>query len=63
MFKELLECKVCPNNCKTNRIEGEIGVCKANDKMKIALASLHYFEEPCISGKSGSGTVFFSNCN
>lgn len=35
----------------------------ANEKVKIALASIHYDEEPCISGKNGSGTVFFSNCN
>lgn len=39
------------------------GRCKASSKVKIALASLHYYEEPCISGKSGSGTVFFSHCN
>ena len=63
MFEELIECKVCPNNCKVNRTEGKIGICRANEKVKIALASLHYFEEPCISGEKGSGTVFFSNCN
>ena len=63
MREELKECKICPNNCKVNRIEGKGGLCKANDKVKIALASLHYFEEPCISGKNGSGTIFFSNCN
>ena len=64
MYKvELVECTICPNNCKVNRIEGKIGLCRANDKVKIALASLHYFEEPCISGEKGSGTVFFSNCN
>lgn len=63
MYSELIECKVCPNNCKINRINNEIGRCKANDRVKIALASLHYYEEPCISGKNGSGTVFFSNCN
>ena len=39
------------------------GLCGCNDKIKIALASIHYYEEPCISGKNGSGTVFFSNCN
>lgn len=39
------------------------GKCGADEKIKIALASLHYYEEPCISGKNGSGTVFFSNCN
>ena len=63
MYEELIECKICPNNCKVNRIDGKSGMCKANDKVKIALASLHYFEEPCISGDKGSGTVFFSNCN
>ena len=63
MYEELIECKICPNNCKVNRIDGKLGMCKANDKVKIALASLHYFEEPCISGDKGSGTVFFSNCN
>jgi len=46
-----------------NRISGEKGWCKCNNKIKIALASIHYYEEPCISGKNGSGTVFFSNCN
>ena len=45
-----------------NRISGEKGWCKCNNKIKIALASIHYYEEPCISGKNGSGTVFFSNC-
>lgn len=42
---------------------GRSGYCKCDDKIKIALASIHYYEEPCISGKNGSGTVFFSNCN
>lgn len=63
MFEKLIECNICPNNCKVNRMEGKVGVCKANNNVKIALASLHYFEEPCISGEKGSGTVFFSNCN
>ena len=63
MFEELRKCTVCPHSCKVNRIDGKIGWCRANDKVKIALASLHYFEEPCISGEKGSGTVFFSNCN
>lgn len=63
MFEELIECKVCPHNCKVNRINNEIGRCRASANVKIALASLHYYEEPCISGEKGSGTVFFSNCN
>ena len=63
MLEELSKCNVCTHNCKVNRMDGIVGRCKASDKVKIALASLHYFEEPCISGKKGSGTVFFSNCN
>ena len=59
----LKECKLCPHNCKVNRENGEIGRCKCNDKIKIALISLHKYEEPCISGENGSGTIFFSNCN
>ena len=56
-------CTICPHNCKVNRIAGKTGRCRATENVKIALASLHFFEEPCISGKNGSGTVFFSNCN
>lgn len=59
----LKQCMLCPHNCKVNRANGEIGRCKCNDKIKIALVSLHKFEEPCISGENGSGTIFFSNCN
>lgn len=60
---ELENCNICPHRCGINRIAGKIGRCKATDKVKIALASIHNFEEPCISGKNGSGTIFFSNCN
>ena len=49
--------------CRVNRNNGKMGRCKSTGNVKIALASLHHFEEPCISGKNGSGTVFFSNCN
>ena len=62
-MKELEECNTCPHRCKVNRMNHQTGRCKATDKVKIALASLHSFEEPCISGKNGSGTIFFSNCN
>ena len=63
MIKELDKCTICPHKCGINRNEGKIGRCKASDKVKIALYSTHNFEEPCISGENGSGTVFFSNCN
>ncbi len=59
----LNNCTLCPHECGINRLEGNKGRCKCDDKLKIALASLHMFEEPCISGKNGSGAVFFSNCN
>lgn len=63
MLEELERCEICPHKCNINRSEGKIGRCKATDKVKIALYSIHNFEEPCISGEKGSGTVFFSNCN
>ncbi len=63
MLKELEKCTICPHKCKINRNENQIGRCKAKDTVKIALYSIHDFEEPCISGEKGSGTVFFSNCN
>ena len=62
-MKELNSCTICPHNCKINRNNGQIGRCRSGDKVKIALASVHNYEEPCISGKNGSGTIFFSNCN
>ncbi len=64
MELELLEkCAICPHNCGINRLNNQIGRCKSKDTVKVALYSIHNFEEPCISGKKGSGTVFFSNCN
>ncbi len=63
MLEQLIECNICPHKCKVNRLEGKSGRCKCNDKIKIALVSTHMYEEPCISGTNGSGTIFFSNCN
>lgn len=62
-MEELNSCTICPHNCKVNRNDGKIGRCRSGNKVKIALASVHNYEEPCISGKNGSGTIFFSNCN
>lgn len=59
----LENCEICPRNCKVNRLLGNKGYCHCDDKIKVALVSTHYFEEPCISGTKGSGTIFFSNCN
>ena len=61
--KLLEKCTICPHNCGINRLNNQIGRCKSKNIVKIALYSTHNFEEPCISGKKGSGTVFFSNCN
>lgn len=63
MLEYLEKCTICPHECKINRNSGQVGRCKSKDTVKIALYSIHNFEEPCISGKKGSGTVFFSNCN
>ena len=56
------KCNICPRECGIDRYK-QNGVCGANSNIKVALASIHNFEEPCISGKNGSGTIFFSNCN
>lgn len=56
-------CTLCPRNCGVVRENGELGFCGAGDVVKIARSALHFWEEPCISGENGSGTVFFSHCN
>ena len=61
--KLLEKCELCPHNCKVNRKDGIIGRCKAGFNVKIGLTQVHKFEEPCISGENGSGTVFFTGCN
>lgn len=55
-------CKLCAFNCDVNRVD-KLGVCRCTPNVKVALASIHMWEEPCISGTQGSGTVFFSGCN
>jgi len=56
------ECTICPRNCGVDRTKGKKGYCRETDKLVVARASLHMWEEPCISGTNGSGTVFFSGC-
>ena len=63
MIELLKKCQICPHKCKIDRTQNQIGRCKSKDTVKIAKASVHQYEEPCISGENGSGTVFFSNCN
>lgn len=56
-------CNLCPRECMADRDGGQKGYCLMDNRIKVARAALHMWEEPCISGKTGSGTVFFSGCN
>lgn len=57
-----MKCNICPRKCNAQR-ESAQGFCRAPERFKLARAALHFWEEPCISGKNGSGAVFFSGCN
>lgn len=63
MLNMLNNCRLCPRNCNINRNTGEMGFCNTGKNIKLARVSLHKWEEPCLSGTKGSGTIFFSNCN
>lgn len=56
------KCRLCPRSCGVNRESGNIGYCGETAAVRVARVSLHMWEEPCISGKNGSGTIFFSGC-
>ena len=58
-----MKCNLCPRNCNVDRAKGQIGYCMAPNNLVIARYSLHLWEEPIISGRTGSGTIFFSYCN
>ena len=58
----LQDCTLCPRQCHVNRISGKKGYCGMDTRIRAARAALHMWEEPCISGKKGSGAVFFSGC-
>lgn len=60
--EHLSHCTLCPRKCGVNRLSGETGFCGASDTVRVARAALHFWEEPCLSGEAGSGTVFFSFC-
>ncbi len=60
---DLRDCTICPRNCHADRVAGQLGYCRQTNEIKAARAALHMWEEPCISGQTGSGTVFFSGCN
>ena len=59
----LERCMICPRQCGVNRIAGKLGYCGAGRLVRVALVSLHPWEEPCIAGNIGAGTVFFSHCS
>ena len=59
----LEECRLCPRECGVNRLDGEIGFCRAPLKVKVYVAQPHFGEELSLVGQHGSGTIFFSNCN
>lgn len=58
----LESCRLCPRKCGVNRNAGQKGACGVSSDIYVARAALHFWEEPCISGKEGSGAVFFSGC-
>lgn len=57
------QCNLCPRRCGANRASGAHGPCGGGAQVRAARAALHFWEEPCISGTQGSGTVFFSGCS
>lgn len=57
------DCVLCPRKCHADRLHGQVGYCGQTAELTAARAALHFWEEPCISGTKGSGTVFFSGCN
>lgn len=62
MFPEYDSCKLCPRECGANRNGGKRGFCGETGELRIAAIGPHFGEEPCLAGRHGSGTVFFSGC-
>lgn len=62
LAESLRSCRLCPNRCGVNRIEGKLGACGVDAGPKVASINIHPWEEPPLSGKSGSGTIFFTGC-
>ena len=63
MIDKLRKCEICPRKCSIDRTIGQVGNCGASKNIEISLVSIHMYEEPCISGINGSGTIFFTHCN
>lgn len=62
-LQKLYKCDLCARHCNVNRTDNKLGFCHMPASLFVARAALHYWEEPCISGDNGSGTVFFSGCS
>ena len=62
-YRRLRSCDLCPHDCQVDRLRGELGVCGAGARLKVASANIHRGEEPPISGSHGSGTIFLSGCS
>lgn len=63
ILETMQDCTLCPRNCHVDRLHGQVGYCGQTASLTAARAALHFWEEPCLSGIQGSGTVFFSGCN
>lgn len=63
LYSRLADCDICPRNCRVNRLKGDRGYCGSGKDLVVYTAFLHQGEEPTISEKKGSGTIFFSGCN
>ncbi|MDD5644943.1 MAG: radical SAM protein [bacterium] len=63
LYPRLRKCDLCPRKCGVDRLKGQKGFCRLDSSIKVSSASIHYGEEPPISGSRGSGTIFFSSCN
>lgn len=61
-YSMMEDCSLCPRKCGVNRLEDEKGFCKLGKELMISSHNIHYGEEPPISGKEGSGTIFFTSC-
>ena len=59
----LEDCRVCPRNCRVNRLEGQLGFCEVGRRAIVSSANPHYGEEEPLVGSGGSGTIFFTSCN
>jgi len=59
----LKECRVCPRDCQTDRLENTVGICRTGRYARVSSYFPHHGEEDCLRGWNGSGTIFFSWCN